>query len=284
MSSEADKPAADTTAAPLKVQEIPPPEDAIPPVIHANAGSIPSSSSVSPTATPPASPSTPVMTPEATKQATFSTVDRLKLNATLLSDLATPGTSDEKPIGTPLTGVSKSAAKPALARLEHETTFLSYQRELREGGTHVLNEAMLVLDIIDVKTQSLLSYISISFAGLVFLITSLPSNPALQLAFFSTEIFTSTLLALVIALLGASILCLSCLNIIGGHTIRRLASRKRYTQEEYESLVVGVTQARRDRYLAAHRITIATAVVTFVLFALLLFAPSGKIISAWLEK
>lgn len=162
------------------------------------------------------------------------------------------------------------AVAPTL--LQHETTFLTYQRELREGGTRVLNEAMLVLDIIDVKTQSLLSYISISLAALIFLIASLPSTSVLRLAYFSDATFMASLLVLVLALLGASVLCLSCLNIVGGHTIRRLAVRRRQTAAEYERLVVSVTLGRRNRYLIAHRITVTTAVLTFVLFGMLLLS------------
>lgn len=162
---------------------------------------------------------------------------------------------------------------PRLTIVDHERTFLTYQIQLREGGTRVLNEAMLVLDIIDSKTQSLLSYISISLAALVFLITSLPNTPNLRLGAIDPHTFTVGLLILILGLLAASILCLSCLNIVGAHTIKSLAARKKQTPEEYEKLIVRTTKRRRDRYLWAHRISIVTAVLTFLLFAFLLFSP-----------
>jgi hypothetical protein len=158
------------------------------------------------------------------------------------------------------------------ALLEYERTFLSYQRDLREGGTRVLNEAMLVLDIIDSKTQSLLSYISVSLAALVFLISTIPGNSRLSFTIVGQEVVTTSLLVLILALLLASVLCLSCLNIVGGHTIRSIWSDEQNTQQEYEALIVRVTSARRNRYLIAHRVSIVTAVLTFILFSVLLIS------------
>jgi hypothetical protein len=153
---------------------------------------------------------------------------------------------------------------------EHEQIFLTYQRELRDGGSKVLNEAMLVLDIIDVKTQSLLAYISISLAAMVFLITALPTSTNLHFDGLSKSYLTIALLLVIILLLSAILLCLSCLNIVGAHTIRMLAGRKKETQSEYETLIVGVTLARRKRYLVAHRISLVTAILTMAVFLYLL--------------
>lgn len=161
--------------------------------------------------------------------------------------------------------------------VEYEETFLTYQRELRDGGSKVLNEAMLVLDIIDVKTQSLLAYISISLAAMIFLIGGLSTSSNLTYPGLSQPDFTIALLLVTVLLLGAIMLCLSCLNIVGAHTIRALAGRKQETQAEYEALIVSVTLARRRRYLIAHRISFCTAGLTALIFIYLLV--SGVIAS-----
>ena len=163
-----------------------------------------------------------------------------------------------------------AATERCMSLIEYEMQFLSYQRDLREGATHVLNEAMRVLDIIDVKTQSLLSYIAVSLAAMIFLITSLPSSSSIKPVLMGPQLFTSLLLVLIVALLGASVLCLTCLNIVGAHTIRSMASRQKQSQEEYERFIVKVTLGRRNRYLVAHHVSVATAVLTFVLFVLIL--------------
>jgi hypothetical protein len=189
---------------------------------------------------------------------------------TQVSDTSPRGVDDSnsaQPLDPP---ILEEATSPLL---EHERTFLRYQRQLKEGGTKVLTEAMLVLDNIDVKAQSLLTYISVSLAALVFLITSPLNTPISRISFFGIDAFTQVLLILILALIGASILCLSCLNIVGAHTIRSLASRNQSTPQGYESHIVRVTLGRRSRYLVAHRISIATAFLTFILFAAVFCYP-----------
>lgn len=156
--------------------------------------------------------------------------------------------------------------------VEYEEIFLTYQRELRDGGSKILNEAMLVLDIIDVKTQSLLAYISISLAAMIFLIGALSTSSNLSYLGLSRSDFTIALLVVTVLLLAAIMLCLSCLNIVGAHTIRALAGKKQETQAEYEALIVSVTLARRRRYLIAHRISFFTAGLTALIFTYLLFS------------
>lgn len=154
-----------------------------------------------------------------------------------------------------------------LGDVHDEPTYLTYQRELREGGSFVLNEAMLVLDIIDSKTQSLLAYISVSVAALIFLITALPDSQAdLDLGLLSRSTTITILLVVIFALMVAVVFCLSCLNIVGAHTIGDLKRRQRQSQEEYENLVVQVTCGRRNRYLIAHRISMVTAVGAGLVF------------------
>jgi hypothetical protein len=176
------------------------------------------------------------------------------------------------PVAAVIADVTVVAPAEPVPRLEAEKTFLSWQTALRVGGTHVVNEAMLVLDIIDTKTQALLAYIGISLAALIFLLAAPPNMLNLRLGLLSTLVFTTALLLIILILLAASVLCLSCLNIIGAHTIRRLESKKKLSQSEYESLVLRVTNGRRQRYLYAHRLSMVTAVLTFLLFSLLLVA------------
>jgi hypothetical protein len=129
---------------------------------------------------------------------------------------------------------------------------------------------MLVLDIIDVKTTSLLAYISISLAAMVFLITALPASTNLHHPGISQTYLSLAILVVIVLLLMAILLCLSCLNIVGAHTIRMLAGKEEESQGDYERLIVAVTLARRKRYLVAHRISFCTAILTMIVFAYLL--------------
>ena len=156
--------------------------------------------------------------------------------------------------------------KGAINQTEHERTFLRFQRVLREGGTLILNEAMLVLDVIDSKTSSLLSYISLSFAAMVFLITSLPGSAFLTVGFFDDRALIMSVLAIILALLVAILLCLSCLNIIGSHTIAHLSVTTELDERIYEDYVVRLTISRRRRYRAAHQVSVVTAMFMIILF------------------
>ena len=154
-----------------------------------------------------------------------------------------------------------------LSSMEDEKTFLCYQIRLRDTDAHLLHEAMDVLDIIDCKTQSLLAYISLSFAALVFLLTGIRDDSSLELAFFGETTLIRIVLLFLIILSVAIILCLSCLNIVGAHTIMTLECQEdRKRQKEYENLIIKVTLARRTRYLIAHRISIVTAACLGLLF------------------
>lgn len=203
-----------------------------------------------------------------------STIGRITKEPISLSDIARASSVASANVGaTDIQSVPTIAAatKPAsFSGAHYERTFLTYQRQLREGGTYVLNEAMLVLDIIDTKANSLLAYISISLAALVFLLTSLDSNSNLNLVLISKAQLSVCLLAVLMALLTAIILCLSCLNIIGAHTIKKLTTSNKLSFDTYEELIVKVTSSRRRRYLFAHHISMATAAVSILIFALLL--------------
>jgi hypothetical protein len=144
--------------------------------------------------------------------------------------------------------------------VEHEKTFLHYQVKLRHGRHKLLNEAMLVLDIIDAKTQALLAYISISFVAVVFLLTLVRGHKTI----------TELLLIVIILLLIAIVICLTCLNIVGAHTVKR-----GLREDEYEALIVKVTLGRRMRYLIAHRISVLTAILLIVVFLYLLLTRTS---------
>jgi len=135
---------------------------------------------------------------------------------------------------------------------------------------------MHVLDIIDSKTEALLAYISVSVAAMVFLLTSFHSNTALKILFVSRETGTLILLIITLALLTAIVFCLSCLNIVGAHTVKALkATTKEGREKEYENLVLRVTLGRRTRYLIAHRISMVTAISLIFVFILLILGSSG---------
>jgi hypothetical protein len=148
-----------------------------------------------------------------------------------------------------------------------EKDFLVLQSKLRGQNTSVLQEAMYSLDCIDVKAQSLLSYISISIAALVFQLSEIHSSSILD-----KKEFTNFILILLVCLSVAIVLCLSCVNIIGAHTVMLLKSQEEKKKlDEYNDLVLRVTLNRRTRYLIAHRLSVTTAVFLGILFALRLF-------------
>jgi hypothetical protein len=163
-----------------------------------------------------------------------------------------------------------------LGRLADERTYLTYQKEFQ--GSELVGEARRVLDIIDTKSQSLLAYISISFAALIFLITALPSSTNLHLAMLGETAATCVLLAIILGLVVAIILSLSCLNIVGAHTIGKLKHAQGFEPKDYEELIIRVACYRRNRYLIAHRISLATASLTGLLFLDLLVASVTNII------
>jgi hypothetical protein len=157
-----------------------------------------------------------------------------------------------------------------LGHFTDERTYLTYQKEFE--GSELVSEARRVLDIIDTKSQSLLAYISISFAALIFLIAALPNSSNLRLAGLGRAVATSILLAIILALVVAIVLSLSCLNIVGAHTIGKLKHHKSFMPQDYEELIIRVTCYRRNRYLIAHRISLVTTTLTGLLFLDLLIA------------
>lgn len=159
--------------------------------------------------------------------------------------------------------------------IDHEKTFLQYQRELRDGGTHLLQESMLVLDIIDVKAQSLLGYISVSLAALLFFLPIVSASAASSWGVVGTACAVRVLIGIMILLVIASILCLSCLNIVGAHTIDALSCDGKDNKEDYESHIVCTTHMRRKRYLIAHRISVLTALATLALMFNFLLAHAS---------
>ena len=161
----------------------------------------------------------------------------------------------------------------SLPTIEDEKKFLQYQLDLREHGTRSLEEAMDVLDIIDVKAQSLLSYISLSITALVFILAALQSGADFCMIFHDEVMLTRIILFFLVILSVAVIFALSVLNIVGAHTIRHLKYQKgKKSLKEYEELIVKVTLYRRIRYLVAHRISTFTAFCLGILFILMLLA------------
>jgi len=171
---------------------------------------------------------------------------------------------------------SKVKAKSAISSIESEKAFLSYQISLKEKGSRLLYEAMLVLDIIDSKTSSLLSYISISLAALIFVITVIPTSQLLVDIPFDQKNIFYIFTVLIILLIIAIILCLSCLNIVGAHTIKknRFYPPSNDSLRKYEDFILKITYKRRKRYLVAHRISMFTAIVLLLTFIYLLISSS----------
>lgn len=146
--------------------------------------------------------------------------------------------------------------------ITNEKDFLNLQSNLRGQNTTVHQEAMYALDSIDVKAQSLLSCISISIAALVFQLSEIQGS-----SISDKKEVTNFILLLLIFLSIAIVLCLSCVNIIGAHTVMLLKSEdEKKKLDEFNDLVLRVTLGRRTRYLIAHRLSIITAVSLGILF------------------
>ncbi len=148
-----------------------------------------------------------------------------------------------------------------------EKDYFNLQSNLRGQNTTVHWEAMYALNSIDVKAQSLLTCISISIATLVFQLSEIQGS-----SISDKKEVTNFILLLLIFLSIAMVLCLSCVDIIGAHTVRLLKSEdEKKKLDEFNDLVLRVTLGRRTRYLIAHRLSIITAVSLGILFILRLF-------------
>jgi hypothetical protein len=137
------------------------------------------------------------------------------------------------------------------ACIENEKVFLRLQSYLRNQETSEVNEAMYVLDCIDTKAQSLLAYISISIAALVFLIPVIENNSLTNSAFFDKTFFTNIIFLLLVILSIAIVLCLSCVNV---HVHRPSAVTLDETPEEFH-ISTGLCQKIQIKFTAEGRWT-----------------------------
>lgn len=154
------------------------------------------------------------------------------------------------------------------ACLDNEETFLRLMSYLRNNGDGVLSEAMYSLDCVDSKSQALLTYISISIAALIFLITGIQNN-YLNFMFIDQKQFVDFIYILLIVQSIAMILCLSCVNIIGAHTVLFLKEKdEENRRKEYFNLLKKISLQRRTRYLISHRLSIVSATFLGMLFLL----------------
>jgi hypothetical protein len=150
---------------------------------------------------------------------------------------------------------------------ENEEEFQQLKSKIHSQGGE-LHEALKTLDIIDAKAQSLLSYISISIAALVVLLSQIQNNSILKFIFFD-EKFMSILLLLSVFLTTSMILCLYCVNIIGAHTINHLKFNEPEKRlKEFGQVIINITLYRRIMYLFAYYLSFVTAFCLGVLFIL----------------
>jgi len=171
--------------------------------------------------------------------------------------------------------LNKSRTILCIGTVKNEQDFLRFQAELRkerDDTLFVLAEAMYSLDCVDTKSQSLLGYISVYFAALVFLLGDYNQVGDMAVTIYGIK-FGTLILLLLTALSIAVVLCLSCLNIIGAHTVRNLKKGgDDERRKEYHEMIIKTTLFRRTRYLIAHRISVATAVVLGVELCSILFS------------
>ena len=134
------------------------------------------------------------------------------------------------------------------------------------------HEAMLTLGIIDAKAQSLLSYISISVAAFVLILSALQNNSFFKFNTLEEKVFLYIILSLLVILSIAMFLCLLSVDTIGAHTIKSFKSKEAVDrQNEYNELSFKLTLRRRTLYLIAHRLCIVTAILFILLMVLLSF-------------
>lgn len=149
----------------------------------------------------------------------------------------------------------------SIPSLEHEIEFQQIKAKIRKQADEN-HEAMNTLDIIDAKAQSLLSYISISIAVFVFILSQLQSSNFIKYLIF----------ILLILLSITMLLCLPCVDIIGAHTIKNLKSKEEVNRlKEYNNLIFALTLKRRNYYLIAHRLSLVTAILCILIMVLLIF-------------
>lgn len=121
---------------------------------------------------------------------------------------------------------------------------------------------MFTLGVIDAKAQSLLSYISISIAVFVFILSELQTNT-----------FIKYIILLMLFLLSiATLLCLYCVDIIGAHTIKCLKSKEEADRlNEYNDHIFKLSLQRRKCYIIAHRLSVVAAFLCIIFMVLLIF-------------
>jgi len=150
--------------------------------------------------------------------------------------------------------------------IDDEKRFAKYQQSLRKkSDTPLLEECMLILDIIDTKTAALLQYIAISLAIFLFLFGMIGDDQSFNITGGTKSVLSVAILGAILLSIFAIILCLSCLNIIGAHTVFDLS------KEEYETHVISVTLRRRNRYRLAQRLSITTSLILLFIFVLIGF-------------
>lgn len=155
--------------------------------------------------------------------------------------------------------------------IEHEKELQQIKAKVRQeaGGNH---EAMLTLGIIDAKAQSLLSYISISVAAFVLILSALQNNSFFKFSVLEEKILFYIILLLLVILSIAMFLCLLSVNTIGAHTIKSFKSKETVDrQKEYNELLYKLTLRRRTQYLIAHRLCIIASLLFILLIVLLIF-------------
>lgn len=121
----------------------------------------------------------------------------------------------------------------------------------------------MILDIIDSKTSALLTYISIALAIFLFTFGMIADGKAFDLSGAGKSIISVIILFATIFSIFAIILCLSCLNIVGAHTVFDL------NKDEYLDYVVAVTLGRRNRYRRAQQISMGTSFGLLAVFLIL---------------
>ena len=159
---------------------------------------------------------------------------------------------------------------------------IEYEKELQQIKAKVRqqagenHEAMLTLGIIDAKAQSLLSYISISVAAFVLILSALQNNSFFKFNALEEKIFLYIILSLLVILSIAMFLCLLSVDTIGVHTIKSFKSKEAVDRlKEYNELLFKLTLRRRTQYLIAHRLCIVASLL-FILLMVLLFLTVSK--------
>lgn len=141
--------------------------------------------------------------------------------------------------------------------------------KIHRDHSPILNGFYHSLDVIDVKVQSLLTFIGMQLVAITFLNETLNTEAAQQSNIVYKHFMLTVVIVTVIVVLTAAVVLVSCLNIIGPNHrrlmrgLRQFAAQGGASDPDQITEVIGrmaeITGSRRNRYRFALWLTIASS-------------------------